>query len=138
MNLSQRRLLDSFQKTTYPEWKKSFDAIVGFEMAVEPKWDTFFNGTDGMSDETISECWNEFYFRSLSGAFALICADQMGKDAVREQVKKIVIDGTADTSNPEATTFEGGTFTVNHKPSSYSCSVQERSNVWRKLLESKL
>lgn len=138
LNLNQRRLLESFQENEYKGLKAEIVEAIGFEVKLEPKWDTLFLGTEQMNDDTIKSCWADHYFKPLAYAFKDLCRDKMGKAAVKENLKKIVIDGSNDTTNPKASTFKEGIFTVNHKPAAYSCSVAERGQSWSELIAEKI
>jgi hypothetical protein len=136
MNLTQRRMVQQFEES-FKKWNVEFDKICGCSIPVECDWNTFFFGTQQMNQETITKCWQEFYFDSLSAAFKLICADPMGKAAVKESVKKITVTGI-DSQEYKSSTFENGEFHVKHSPSSYGESVKERGVRWQKLIEAAL
>lgn len=136
MGLAQRRIVTEFQQNVFPEWKKSFDAIVGFEIPFDVKWDTLTND-DYDKKEQYFEWWPMVYFKPLTDAFTSLCSDQMGKDAVKSSVKSIVIDGS-EGSSPNASSFENGVLTIQHKPQTNVDDIDARAKAWTKLVESKL
>jgi hypothetical protein len=136
MGLAQKRIVQEFQTTKFSKWKSEFDAIVGCEIPMEVKWDTLQSDKYDKQDQYFA-WYDAVYFRPLKDVFTSICKDQMGKDAVKAGVKKIVIDGTKGHA-PEHTTFANGVLTVNHIFSTNIDSMNDRVRVWTKLVESKL
>jgi hypothetical protein len=136
MGLAQRRIVQEFQQTNFQKWKADFDKVVGFAIEMDVKWDTMQSEDYTQKDQYFS--WYEMvYFRPLKEVFEGLCADAMGKEAVKASVKKIVIDGT-EGSNPEKSTFEDGVFTIRHKFNSNVDYHDERRKKWSELIESKL
>jgi hypothetical protein len=136
MGLAQKRISKDFQDNAYPSWKKSFDQMVGFEIPIEVKWDTMMS--DDYSDkDSYFDWYRKVYFDSLTGAFKNLCQDDMGKEAVKSGVKKIVIDGTEGYYSSHST-FEDGVFNLNHKFCSNVDSVDERVKDWAEMIGNKL
>jgi hypothetical protein len=136
MGLAQKRIIQEFQTTEFPAWKKSFDEVVGSEIPMDIKWETMQSDDRNDKDDYFN-CYRAVYFNPLMTAFKNICADAMGKEAVAGGVKQIVIDGTegiyADSSK-----FEGGTLTIKHIYDSNTHKEDERATVWQNLIEAKL
>ena len=136
MGLAQRRIAQEFQNTEFAVWKKQFEEIVGFEIPMEIKWDTM-QSDDRSNKDDYFKWYQMVYFTPLLDVFKGVCADDMGKEAVRSMVKKIVIDGTVGGS-PSASTFEDGVFQINHKYCTNVGDGDDRTRVWTQLIESKL
>jgi hypothetical protein len=136
MGLAQKRIIQEFQTTEFQKWKTDFDKVVGFEMPMEVKWDTL-QSNDSESKVDYFRWYNQVYFSPLMKVFTALCADSMGKDAVKGAVKKIVIDGT-DGIYASSSTFDNGTLHIKHKFDSNTHKEDERIEVWTKLVESKL
>ena len=110
MGLAQRRIVQEYQSSNFGDWKKTFDAVVGFEIPMDVKWDTMQDDDYSKRDDYFT--WYEaVYFRPLTTAFQNLCGDSMGKDAVKASVKKIVISG-AEGSSPKHSKFENGVVTI--------------------------
>lgn len=75
----------------------------------------------------------------LVEALKSISADDMGAEALKESVKKIVIKNASDCSSAGRwATFEGGGITLDHKPTTNVDHVQDRTDNLVKLLEDNL
>jgi hypothetical protein len=139
IGLGERRVLKEFQEGTYATWLKSFHALVGFEVPVEPNWESFFLDVgNNYSKESLVGCWKINFLDSTYATFKAVCQDEMGKEAVKSGLKKVILEGFSTTSH-EKTTFDGGVFHVrwgafngNHS------SGEEFAKYWQKTVEAKL
>jgi hypothetical protein len=135
LNLTQRRTLQSFEQKQFADWKAELTKVLGFDVPVETKWDGLFQGADNMSDDTIIECWTENYLTVSVGAFKGIVADDMGRQAIKDGLKKIILDSETDTTNTSNSTFKDGVFHLKHKSLSYSDSVATRIKAFQAIIE---
>lgn len=136
MGLAERRAVKDFQDKQYPELKRALDAAAGFGVEVEVNWDTL--AQDEMS-HLYAEAFPKVYFKPIIDAFQTICADQMGKDALKGALKKVVICNTSGYWSPEgAIKFEGGTLKIDHEPCSNIDYIEERTKHIVSLLEKSL
>jgi hypothetical protein len=114
MGLKERRELQSFVESHYPALKNEIDEAAKFNVDVEVKWDTL--AVEGMSHMYL-EHWPNLYFKPLVEAFKGITADDMGAQALKDSLKKIVIENEGSKSNEyEWCTFEEGVLRLNHEP----------------------
>jgi hypothetical protein len=138
MGLAQKRIAKEFEDKEFPAWKAEFDAIVGFNMSMEVHWDTMQHEDYGQNyRDDYFKWYKQVYFKPLAEAFRKICRDDMGKAAVKDGVKKIIIDGR-EGSGAYASSFVGGEFTINHR---FNCNVddeKERAEGWQKMIENRL
>ncbi len=136
MGLNERRAIQNFQEKRFPELKKQIEEAAGFSVPVEVKWETL------SVDDYASEYDNFFtavYFRPLIEALTAVGADKMGKDAIKEGLKKICITNEAGNHYPEtAVSFENGMLKIDHKPHTNVDDVKGRKEAVQKLLEEKL
>jgi hypothetical protein len=95
----------------------------------------------------LDEYWGQTIFQPLTAALKSVASDDMGRDALKKALKKIVVTYNPDTapaSNwPNGLTFEKGTLTINFAPYSNvgdetSSNFKERVKAIKDLLESKL
>ena len=93
MDLKQRRALKAFQENSYPELLKRIHEAAGFEVDVQVDWETI---CEPQSDHLYEECWTNVYFVPLAAALGEICKDDMGKEALKEQLKTIHITNTGE------------------------------------------
>ncbi len=136
MGLAERKILKEFQTSFYESWKAKFDKVLGFESNVEVKWDTLHTNEYSYGREQYFEWWETGYFSPLLEVFKQICSDDMGKEAVKDGLKKIIIDGSTG-DRPEDSKFDDGVFRINHQFSNISAE-EGRVNGWRKMIEAKL
>jgi hypothetical protein len=95
MGLAERRALAAYQEKKFPQWKSEIDATAGYAMPIEVDWNGL--ALDGKSAE-YNEMFDYSFFFPLKKALASICADQMGKDALKAKVKSIkVVHSTSET-----------------------------------------
>lgn len=136
MGLAERRAMKEFETTHYPPLKQRIDAAAHFEVAVEVKWDTLMG--DGYS-HLFGEAWPKVYFEPLVKAFENICVDDMGREALREKLKKVVIQNSNSTaSGSRVAAFHDGVLTLDHKPFTNMDDVRDRIAGIQKTLEAAL
>ncbi len=136
MGLAQKRIIQDYQQNEFPKWKEQFNAVAGFDVPMDIKWDTMQD--EGYSDKAMYfECYQQVYFRPLMNVMKHLCQDDMGKEAVKASLKKIVIDGT-DGSGPHNSSFDNGVFLIKHKFHTNTDYENDRVKGWTKLLEDKL
>jgi hypothetical protein len=136
MGLVQRRIIADYQSKQFPKWVEEFKKVVSFEIPIEVKWDTLMSDSYSKPEQYF-EWIDKVFFKPLIDVFSSLCSDDMGREAVKTSVKKILIDGT-EGSSPGASKFEDGTLFLNHKFHTNVDNVKERTEGWRKMLEAKL
>ena len=136
MGLTERRALKSFQETQFPELKRAIEQAAGFAVPVEVSWDSL--AKDDMS-HLYAEAFPKVYFAPIIDALKSVCTDDMGRDALKKSLKKVVICNTAGhSSSNRAISFEAGVLTVDHDP---VCNINygnERLEAIVKILEKAL
>jgi hypothetical protein len=107
MGLAERRAVKAFQDNKFPKLKQEIDAAAGFDVVMEVQWDTL--ATEGYP-EYYEEAFPKVFFRPLIEALKGICIDDLGKEALRDGLKKIVIadQGSSDVS------FQFGTLSISY------------------------
>jgi hypothetical protein len=128
MGLAERRAVKAFQDNKYPKIKSEIDSAAGFDVPLEVQW-------EGLAAEDYSQYYDEYfvkvYFKPLTEALKAIAIDDMGKEALRDGLKKVVI---RHTGSSEAS-FSNGTFTIDHSPNSNVDYWEDRRKEWQTLLE---
>ncbi len=107
MGLAERRAIKNFVEGRYVKLKKEIDAAAGFEVLVEVNWDSL--ATEGAGD-AYEDAFYKVYFRPLIDALKAIAVDDLGKEALKESLKKIVIEDSG-SSWP---TFQSGTLSLKY------------------------
>ncbi|MCP3136297.1 hypothetical protein [Pyxidicoccus xibeiensis] len=136
MGLAERRAAKQFEETQYPKLKQQIDQAAHFDVPVDVNWQTL--AIDG-SAHLYEECFPKVYFLPLVEALQAICIDDMGREALKEKLKRIVIRNTADTSNADyMVTFEDGVLTLDHLPTTNIDDVKDRKKAIQTKLEAAL
>lgn len=112
MGLKEKRAAKNFEETKFPELKEGINTAAGFDVEMDVQWDKL--ATDGQ-DHLYDENWGQLYFLPIKNAFAEICQDDMGKEALKETLKKVVVTNEKDAYSPHsAITFEEGVLHFDH------------------------
>ena len=136
MGLAERRAAKQFETEQFPALKSELMSALGFEVPVEVDWEAL-----SIADmaHLYRDAWPRVYFEPSRDAFKSICADDMGKDALRAALKKIVITNRGGVCYGDRwAKFEGGVLTLDHEPCTNIDSVQERADGLRLLIEKAL
>ena len=136
MGLAERRAAKQFETNRFPALTKELHGAAGFEVPLEVHWDAI--ATEGNS-HLYDECWPQVYFQPLIAAFKDIASDDMGKEALKGALKKVVVHNTSDISYAgRMVKFESGVLTIDHAPTTNAHQVDERSRAIRETLEKSL
>jgi hypothetical protein len=134
MGLAEKRAVADFQQKDFPALKTQIDESAGFAVEMEVRWDTLM-APDQAANYPV--WFKKIYFQPLADAFKQIASDDMGKQALKESLKKVIIDGS-DGISPNSFSFKDGILTILHKPNANVEDVTERAKGIQKLIESKL
>jgi hypothetical protein len=94
MGLAERRAIKGFAEGRYLKLKQEIDAAAGFEVPIEVNWDSM--AAEGYA-ELYEEAFPKVYFRPLIDALKSITIDDLGKEAIQEGLKKIVIEDSGSS-----------------------------------------
>ena len=135
MGLAERRAAERFKDDVYPTWKAKIDEVAGFDVPVEVMWDELAAADYADSYDSF---FPKVYFQPMVDALAAITVDEMGKTALRDRLKKVVVRNTERYSSTSGLSFDGGVLMIDHKPYSNVDYGADRTSGLRKLLESSL
>lgn len=136
MGLAERRAAKEFETKRFPELKKEIQRAAQFDLPLEVKWESLV--TEGES-HLYDELWPKVYFQPLRQALEQIAIDDMGRDALKAGLKKVIIQNVSGSYSPAShATFEGGVLTIDHLPTTNADDVRDRAQALQKLLEEKL
>jgi hypothetical protein len=135
MGLAERRAIKAVEDKFFPAFKKDLDAAAGFDVPVEVKWETL-----ALEDQThlYEQCIPKVYFEPLVAAVKAICVDDMGKEALKGGLKKVILCNTKDASSYRGFSFEDGVLTIDHRPTSNVDDIDERTKGIQEMVEKKL
>ena len=135
MGLAERRAAEQFKNNDYPAWKARIDEAAGFDVAIDVLWDEL--ATDEYASSYTS-FFPKVYFQPMVDALAAITIDDMGKDALRGGLKKVVVRNTDQYASTSGFAFEGGVLTIDHRSNTNVDDGDQRATGIQKLLESRL
>jgi hypothetical protein len=92
MGLAEKRKIKELQDTTLPERVREIEEICGAPIPYDVDWDSFADDLEGLNFMDNLSC------HRLNMALRVICADDLGKEAVRETVKKVRLRNVKDKS----------------------------------------
>ncbi len=133
MGLVERRAAKEFETKQFPQLKKEVDAAAGFEVLLEVRWDTL--ATEGQAG-LYAESWPAIYFEPLITAIRAVGIDDMGREALKAGLKKVVIQNQAGVYyGDRMATFADGVLTLDHEPCTNVADVKDRSKGIQEALE---
>lgn len=117
--LAERRAIKEYQDKKFPEIKKQISAAAGFDVKMTVHWDKLAQPGEAehyLEDEYIT--W--IFFSPLIQRLKEITKDEMGKTALKDKLKEILVTYNPDTapiSNYKSGwPFDKGVLTINYKP----------------------
>ena len=113
MGLQEKRLIKDFQDSKLPGLIKEIEKFVACPVDID--WDTL-TMTDGVDSSYWADSWVKVYFDPIISGFKEIASDDMGREALKDGVKKIEICNKSDQYGPSGITFNGGVLRIDHKP----------------------
>lgn len=132
MGLAERRAIKTFEDTQWPDLKRQILDAAGTEIPIEVDWASL--AADGYA-ELYAEALPKIYFLPLLEAFKNVAFDDMGKEALRDGVKRIVIQNKVGSS--WWAELEDQVLTLDHSFSNIDYG-HERVKVLQDKLEEKL
>ncbi len=113
MGLAERRIVKDFQDNHLPALQKQIHEAAGFEVPLEVNWEQL---SANEYSHAWLEDWPKIYFQPLIASLKHITQDDMGKEALHESLKKIIIqDQSGAYSGNSWSHFEGGILTLDHR-----------------------
>ena len=106
MGLNERRKIKDLQDVTFPGRVKEIEEICGQAIPYEVDWESLADDMEGLNFIDNLSC------HRLNMALRVICQDDMGKQAVRDGLKKIKLKNVKDKSAMKMT-FDGGVLEMN-------------------------
>lgn len=136
MGLAERRVIKAYQEGEYQEFLTEVKNLINGEIEFDIDWNSLPNEK---YPKNLEQGLTEVYFKPILNSFKAIAEDDMGKEAIRESVKKIVIKDENDNAYASKTyKFNEGTLIVDHCSYTNIGNTDERTKLLTKLLESNL
>ena len=90
MGMAERRKIKELQDTTFQERTAELAEITGGTMGYEVDWDSFSDDLEGLNFLDNLSC------HRTNMALRVICSDDIGKEAIQEQLKGIRLKNVKD------------------------------------------
>lgn len=105
MGLIEKRLIKEAKDTWLPGEQEEMRAAAGSQVVIDVDWASF------ETDEPALKHLQHLGVRKISNAFRVICVDDLGKEAVRDQIRRVVVTNAKDATEASVT-LEDGTMTL--------------------------
>ena len=136
MGLAEKRVIKSFQDEKFNQINEEINTIVGKKLEIDVNWESI--AEEGMSN-MYDEAWSKVYFNPLISALKNICSDDMGKEAISENLDKVVISNIEGTSNSSRwSKLNDKTLVLDHEPITNMDYEKDRADSLQKELEDNL
>src|SRR5580765_3629312 len=106
MGLNERRKMKELQEVVFPGRVKEIEEICGKPIPYEIDWDSLADDAEGLNFIDNISC------HRLNMALRVICQDDLGKQAVRDGLKKVKLKNVKDKSAMKMS-FDGGMLEMN-------------------------
>ena len=114
MNLKERQTLEAFKSTHLSQLQTTVTDAAGVPFQFEFQWENLV-GVDHLN--YFNDSMEKSIFNVLASGFKQICSDDLGKQAVKNSIKKLVIKNERGSSNGrEAFTLKDGVLTYDINP----------------------
>jgi hypothetical protein len=130
MGLNERRKIKELQEITLPNRVKEIEEICGLPIPYEVDWDSLADDAPGLNFIDNLSC------HRLNMALRVICADEMGKAAVRDGLKLVRLKNVKDKASMKIG-FDGGVLEM-HCAYGLGAEGKFSDDAIRKVLESNL
>lgn len=136
MGLAERRATKEFQDKSLGSLKAEIEKLAGFAVPIDINWEQL--AREDYAD-SYDENWKKVYFQPVISALKKVARDQIGKDAIKSGLKRIIFCNSKGAYSAEsAITFAGGELTIDHDPASNVDYIDDRAAYLVKILEKNL
>jgi hypothetical protein len=136
MGLAERRAIKEFQEKSLPGLRAEIEKLTGLPVELDVHWEQLAKEDHA---DSYSDWWRKVYFQPVINALKTITRDQIGKDAIKDGLRKIIFCNTRGAYSAEsAITFTSGELTIDHDPGSNVDYIDERAGYITKIVEKAL
>jgi hypothetical protein len=136
MTLAERRVVHDFETGQFAAYKTRVEEAVGFPVPVEVLWETLATPGDW---RLYAESWPQIYFEPLIAGLQVVCRDEMGREAIKSGLKKIIIQNVKGCTYGDCwSSFADGVLTLDHDSTANAGDVEQRKKGLVEMLESTL
>lgn len=136
MGLAERKAIKEFETNNYPDLAKRVVDAAGYNLEIEVKWEELETPDTPTSNYEYN--FTSIYFEPLIEALKKIAVDDMGKSALKEGLKKVILRDTSDNFDLSVFTFEDGVLNIDFGSHLNASDIESKVDAIQQLLESKL
>jgi hypothetical protein len=136
MGLVEKRGLKAFQDEHYQKLVDGINSLAGYPIEFEVHWETL-----AIPDQAqfYNDGWTKVYFTPISGALKGIVADDLGKDGLKQVLKKVILKNEGGYyTGSSAYSLKDGILTIDHQSTTNMDSIKERTDTLERLLMSQM
>ncbi len=112
LSLADRKVLNEFETKLFPAFKHRVEEAAGFPVPLDVHWDTLAVAGESRLFE---DSWPKVYFEPLIGALQAVGDSEMGREAIKTSLKKIVIQNVKGCVYADCwSSFSDGVLTLDH------------------------
>lgn len=137
MGLREKKAAREFEKNRFDSLKRQIFEAAKFEFDIEVNWETLaIDDYAHLYDQT----WPMIYFEPTIKAFKEMCSDEFSKEAIEEDLKKLIIQNYGNVHNTNHfATYSKGILTLNHSPILNAANqIDERAESVQNAIEKEL
>ncbi|MCO7252216.1 hypothetical protein [Pseudoalteromonas sp. Ps84H-4] len=137
MGLREKKAAREFEKNRFDSLKRQIFEAAKFEFDIEVNWETLaIDDYAHLYDQT----WPMIYFEPTIKAFKEMCSDKFSKEAIEEDLKKLIIQNYGNVHNANHfATYSKGILTLNHSPILNAANqINERAESVQNAIEKEL
>ncbi len=130
--------MKQYQDEQLPQFKTELASLVWKEVPLEIHWDEFPSEN---SESFLMEGLQDCYFRPVIEGLKPICADSMGKEALQDVLKLIIIENSTNRpdTDGQVISFENGTLRIDQRLQDFwEAWLEDRKNAVTQAIESAL
>ncbi|GIJ44380.1 hypothetical protein Val02_12660 [Virgisporangium aliadipatigenens] len=135
MGLAERRAAERFRTEEFPGWKSKLDEAAHFPVPVDVEWSELANNE---FHEQYTDLFARVYFGPLVRALTAITVDDLGIEALREGLSRIVVRNTYTYASETGFSFADGVLTIDHRGDANIDHEDDRAKWLQQLLEKNL
>jgi hypothetical protein len=112
MGIIDDRSLKAYREFAYPRWKEKLEIYLGFPLVLEVQWETLVSPN---APNWYFTHLTEIFFLPLSYAIETFAYDDLGRGAIRNSLKSVVIKNTTENSDfYNMVDFKDGVLSIDH------------------------
>lgn len=137
MGLREKKAAREFEENRFDSLKRQIFEAAKFEFDIEVNWETLaIDDYAHLYDQT----WPMIYFEPTIKAFKEMCSDEFSKEAIEEDLKKLIIQNYGNVHNANHfATYSKGILTLNHSPILNAANqIDERAESVQNAIEKEL